>query len=139
MDPVNLSPQGFEGRRRGAVGGPVRTVDDDRDALQIDWTPEAIDQVCYVRFNERLLDCHPADACASGPGPLFNQTGFDGVFERVVELVPPTRKELDSVVGHRVVAGRQHDAEISVTVLSEKRDSGSRQHAEPYHIDASAG
>src|SRR5688500_16875542 len=139
MNPVDLSPYGPECRRRRLIGGPVRTVDDDPDAFQAGGAPEAVDQVCQVRLDQRLLDGHPANAGASWPRPRFNQPRFDGVLEGVVQLVAAARKELDAVVGHRVVTGRQHDAEICVAVLGEERNSRSWQHPEPYHVDAGAG
>src|SRR4029453_9822933 len=121
MDSVNLGSKGFEGRWRRLIGSPVRAVDDDLDASQTHRPPDAADQVLHVRLDERLLDCHPADASASGPSPRLNQPGLDGVLERIVQLVAPARKELDAVVGHRIVTGRQHDTEVRVAVLGEKR------------------
>ena len=139
VDAVHLSPLGLEGGGRCLKSSPVRAVDDDLDVLQTDWFPKAIDQMRHVRLDKRLLDNHPADAGAGGPGPRLNQPGLDRILERVVELAAAARKELDAVVGHRVVAGRKHDTKVRVAFFGEKGDPGRWQYAEPYHIHPGAG
>ena len=47
-----------------------------------------------------------------GPLPRLAQVLLDRQLDGVVELVPAAGEELDAVVGHRVVRGRQHHAEV---------------------------
>ncbi len=70
---------------------------------------------------------------AGGDGPL------DGGLDRVGQLVPAAGEELDAVVGHRVVAGRQHDAEVGVERCGEVGDRRGGQHPDAQHLGAGAG
>src|SRR5665213_944564 len=82
---------------------------------------------------------HSSDAGPDRALPLLEQACLDRVFEFVGKLVATTRKELDAVVRHRVVARRQHDSEVGLQVSSQIRNSGRRENAEPQHVDACTG
>ena len=56
-----------------------------------------------------------------------------------MQLVPAAGEELDAVVGHRVVRGRQHDAEVGAPCCGEQGDGRGRQHADAHDVDAGAG
>ena len=82
------------------------------------------------------------DAADVGPGgarPLITQTLLDGVLDDVVELDPAAGEELDAVVGHRVVAGGQHHAQVGVHGCGEVGDTGGGHHAEANHVHAGRG
>ena len=59
----------------------------------------------------------PADTGTGGP-VVVGDAGDDGPLDRgldgVGQLVPAPAEQLDAVVGHRVVARRDHDAEVGV-------------------------
>ena len=57
--------------------------------------------------------------------------GLDLGLDVVGQLVPAAREQLDAVVGHRVVRGRQHDAEVGAVGRGQEGDGRRRQHAEP--------
>ncbi len=75
------------------------------------------------------------DGTAGRSLPLLAHPALDGDLDGVVELVATTREELDAVVGHRVVRGRQHHAEVGAERAGQVGDAGSRQHAEQEHVD----
>ena len=66
--------------------------------------------------------------------PLLTQPCLESVLDRVGQLMPTAGKELDSVVGHGIVGGRQHHAEVGVGVGGEKRDCRRGQYANVVHI-----
>ena len=66
--------------------------------------------------------------------PLLTQPCLESVLDRVGQLMPTAGKELDSVVGHGIVGGRQHHAEVGVGVGGEKRDCRRGQYASVVHI-----
>ena len=76
----------------------------------------------------------PVGRCHVLPHPLL-----DGRLDGVVELVPAAGQELDAVVGHRVVRGGQHDAEVGAEAVGEVGDARGRQHAEQQHVDPGRG
>ena len=54
-------------------------------------------------------------------------------------LTPAAGEELDAVVGHRVVGGRDHHAEVGAQGVGQVGDARRRQHAEPEHVDPGRG
>ena len=139
MDPDDVGALGLEGRGPGHEGGPVRAVEDDLDAVQADRGADAVDEVRDVGLDEGEVVADPADAATGRAGPRLAEPGLDRVLDGVVELDAAAGEELDPVVGHRVVAGRQHDAEVGLLLAGQEGDARGRQHAEADDVDAGAG
>ena len=120
------------------AGGPVRAVDDDSQAGQFDVDrPDEVLDVNRVCHFDGGFD--PAHAFADGPVPFGAEEGFDLVLDGVFELEPAARKELDAVVGHRVVGGGDHHAEVDVLGGCEIGQPGGGQHIDLFDVDAGAG
>ncbi len=81
----------------------------------------------------------PADVTPDRALPLLPQLLLDRDLDGVVELVAAAGEELDAVVGHRVVRGREHHAEVGAERAGEVGDAGGRQDAEQEHVDARRG
>ena len=64
---------------------------------------------------------------------------LDGCLERVGELVAAPAEQLEAVVGHRVVAGRDHQAEVGVVPAGEVGERGRRDDAGEQHLGTGAG
>ncbi len=77
-------------------------------------------------------------AAPMGRIPLLPQPLLDRALDGVVELEAPAGEELDPVVRHRVVRGRDDDAEIRLDGADEVRDGGRRYHPGVEHVDACA-
>ena len=92
--------QCFGGRERG---GAIRAVDDDLEPVEPVW--HGRDDVLDVAVGRLGVVVHAADAGPDRTLPLFEKASFDRIFEFVGELVATACKELDAVVGHRIVAG----------------------------------
>ena len=64
---------------------------------------------------------------------------LDRRLERVGQLVPAAAEQLDAVVGHRVVAGGDHDAEVRVVQAGEVGQRRGRDDPGAQHLGAGAG
>ena len=121
----------------GERSGAVRAVDDDLEAVEA--VGHRGDDVVDVAVGRLGVFVHAADAGTDRALPLFEKPCFDGVLEFVGELVAAAGEELDPVVGHRIVACRQHHAEVGLQLGSQERDRRRRENTEPQHVDASTG
>lgn len=63
---------------------------------------------------------------------------LDAVLQLVGELVAAAREELDAVVGHRVVAGGEHHAEVGAQRTGEIRHRRGGQHTDAQDVHARA-
>ena len=84
----------------------------------------------------------PAEASAGRPGHGLArpaQPRLDLIFGGVRKLEPAPGEQLDPVVLGRIVAGRQHDPEVSGRIGGQEGDGRSRDHTEPQHIHPGAG
>jgi hypothetical protein len=78
---------------------------------------------------------HPADQRSGGTGNTATvQPGGDLIFHRVGKFTTTSGEELDAVVGHRVVRGGDHHAEVGGELAHEVGDSGGGQDPDPQHI-----
>ncbi len=131
-------------RLRGDPGGrTVRAVDDDLHAVQP--VRQHRDQVRHVPVEALVVLADPAHRGAGRavPGLVADAVApvvrLDRVLDRVVQLVAAAGEELDAVVGHRVVAGGQHHAEVRAERAGQVRDGRGGQHADPQHVHAGTG
>jgi len=103
--------------------------------------------VVQVAPDLRAAVADPAEPVAghpprAGQGRAVRETGqgaLDQVLDRVGQLHPATREELDPVVRGGVVAGRQHDPQLGAEVRGQVSDRRGGHHAEPEHIDPGPG
>jgi hypothetical protein len=129
-DGHHARPQPPEHARRHAMGRPVRAVDRDRHAGEVE--REAAAQVIDVVLLGAVVDVEPSDVLAvrARRGVLRREPALDLVLPRVGELGPLRGEELDAVVLVRVVGGGEHDPALRVQPAREERDPGGRQHAD---------
>ena len=118
----------------------VRAVHDDAQPLQP--VRGRGDQVVDVVLGTVDEVVHPADPRAGralpvrpGPGDLR----LDLVLDLVGELVPTGGEELDAVVRHGVVRGRQHHAQVGAGLPGQVRHPGRGQDVDAQHVRAGAG
>ena len=81
----------------------------------------------------------PADVTAGRTVPRLAHPLLDRHLDGVVELDATSGQELDAVVGHRVVRGREHHAEVGAELGGQPGDPRRRQLAEQQHVDAGGG
>ena len=136
-DRDDLGPRAAQRHRAGHVGGAVRAVDDDLEAAQRG--VEGGQQVRDVLLDRRRVRRDPPDRAADGALPLLAEDRLDGVLEGVVELVAAVGEELDAVVGHRVVRGRDDHAEVGAEGVGEVGDGRGGQHPQAQHVDPGRG
>ena len=87
-----------------------------------------------------MIGVNLADAVAGRTIPLGVHEGFDLVLDRVGELVAAVREELNAVIGHGVMGGGNHDAEVNGVLGSRQmRDGGGGDDADPRDVHAGAG
>ena len=126
-----------EGARGDLRGSSVRGVDDDVQSLEpVRQGGQQVGDIAVGAVGERR---DAADVAAGGALPLVAQPVLDAVLEVVGELVPAPGEELDAVVGHRVVRGREHGTEVGVLLAHEVGDGRRGQHAGVAHVDAGRG
>ncbi len=70
--------------------------------------------------------------------PLLVQQALDGVFDFVGQLVPARGEELDSVVGHGIVARRDHHAQVGVHLGGQVSHPGRGQNPNAHNVCARA-
>ena len=121
--------------RRGSVGA----VDDDPQAGErlVDGGQDVAGVV--LRRLGQVADA--TDPGTGGPvagGVSLDDDALDGRLERVGELVTPATEQLEAVVGHRVVAGRDHDAEIGVMQADEIGEGRRGDDAGTQHLGTGA-
>ena len=100
---------------------------------------EGAEQVVGVLLDGRAVRRDPADVGTGRALPLLVEALLDLLLERVVELHAAASQELDAVVGHRVVGGGDHHAEVGAERVGEEGDARGREHPEPQHVDARRG
>ena len=137
VDLHDLRPGGFEHCTGSTARGTVGTVDDHLQASKI-----GIDTACDVvdvLLHQIGTFGDAADAGTHRALPFGPETFLDRVLESVIELGATPLEELDAVVGHRVVARREHDSEVGPRRIDEIGHAGGGQHAETHHIHPRRG
>ena len=82
---------------------------------------------------------NPLARAVSGLRGSRGHPGLDLGLDLVGKLDSAPGEELDPVVRRRVVAGRQHHAEVGVEDVGEVGNGRRRDDAEPQHVDAALG
>ena len=78
------------------------------------------------------------DVGARRPSPRLPELLLDRRLNKVVELLAAARKELDAVVGHGVVGGGNHDAEVGLDGAHQVGHGWGGEDASVEHVDAGA-
>ncbi len=123
--------------RAGLVRRALRAVEDDLEPVE--GLGRGRDEVGGVVGDRGVVRRDATDVTTGRALPLLAHPTLDGDLDRVVELVAAAGQELDAVVGHRVVRGREHDAEVDAELVGQVRDTRGRQDAEQEHVDTRRG
>jgi hypothetical protein len=116
----------------------VRAVDDDAHAVEA--VRQRREQVVGVALPRRLGDVDDAaDRSARRALPFLTHPPLDRVLDVVGQLVTAAGEELDAVVGHGVVAGREHHPEVGAELAGQVGDRRRRQHPDALDVDTGAG
>jgi hypothetical protein len=91
-----------------------------------------------VILNQMGCVNYAANSCASWAIPWFVESVFDCIFNVIIKFVAAAREKFDSVVGHRVVTSRKHDANVCASAASEECDCWSWRNTNEQNINASA-
>jgi hypothetical protein len=135
-DDDDLGAGATERLRTDLAAGTVRRVDDDLEAVER--VGDRRDDVVDVAPHRGEVLGHATDVRADGTLPPLAEPRLDLVLDVVVELGPGAVEELDAVVGHRVVRGGDHHAEVGVRVGREVGDRRGRHHADVDDVDPGA-
>ena len=135
---------GLERTRPGVVRRTLGAVENQAQPGQRAGAVAALDlqrgdQVVGVALRGLGVLAHPPDRGAGGQRLVGVQARLDLLLESVVELVPAAGEELDAVVGHRVVRGGDHHAQVGAQRVGQVRDPGGRQHADELDVDTGGG
>ena len=136
VDRDDLRTLGLEGGRGGVVGGTVGGVEDDLQTLEGVLLSQGTHQVVDVGVDGLRGVTDASDLVADGSGPRLPHALLDGVLEIVGELHTAAGEELDAVVRHRVVRGRQHDAEVGAVLVDEVGRGRGRDDAHAQDVDS---
>ena len=120
----------MRGRAVGAVNDNLQAVESVRQGAQ---------QMTLVQLNCCVVIDNATDIAGHRAIPWLTDPRFDRVFDGVVKFVPTTCEELDAVVWHRIVGGREHHAKISIELIGEVGNCWSRNDSEPSDVDAGTG
>lgn len=136
------APAARERLRRDPGGGAVRLVEDDLQPFEA--VGEDGEQMLDVPRGALVVRPDAPDARTGGPvpgrpGAVLLVHALDPVLQIIGELVPAAGEELDAVVGHGVVAGGEHHAEVGAQLAGEERHRGGGQHTDAQHVDARTG
>ena len=115
----------------------VRAVDDDLQASQP--LGQGAQEMTLVELNCHAILNDTTHVPCHGTIPWFAHARFNGILDRVIEFVTAAGEELDAVVGHGVVRGREHHAQICLQLISQEGDSWRGHDAEERDIDSGAG
>ena len=137
VDRHDLGAGALQGPRAGLPGRALGAVEHDLEPDER--VVDGADQVGDVVVDRPLVRPDPAHLAAPRPFPRLVQPALDRDLDRVVELEAAAGEELDAVVGHRVVGGGEHHAEVGAEGAGEVGDARRRQHAEQQHVDAGRG
>ena len=138
VDDGDLRAELTEHGRTQLGSSTVRAVDRDLHAAQIG--ANRLDEVRNVGvLRPRVVCIDLTDGVAGGTIPLGVHERLDLVLHRVGQLVAAVPKELDAIVGHRIVRGGDHDAQIHGVLRGRQvRDRGRRNDADASHVHAGA-
>ncbi len=128
--------------RRDPRGRAVRFVQDDLQPVEP--VGQHREQVGDVLLEALRVRPHAPDAGARRTLPRLAVPvrvvdRLDPVLQLVGEFVAAAREELDAVVRHGVVTGREHHAEVGAERSGQVCHRGRRQHADAQDVHARAG
>jgi hypothetical protein len=128
-----LRPERREDHRRSTVSGPVRAIQGDSHAGQIEG--ERRSQLADVVVEGALERPDAADPLTHG----LVETRLDGSLRVVVELGPARIEELDPVVGERVVARRDDAGQVEAEPPGEHRSRRRGQNPSQHGVASTGG
>ena len=126
-----------EGLRGDHAGRSMSAIQDDPQPVQP--VRQGLQQVLDVAAGRVRQASDPADFRAGRTVPGLAHPLLDLVLDLIRKLVPTPGEELDPVVRHRVVRGREDDAEVRAGGRHQVGDRRGRHHADVLDIDPRAG
>ena len=135
MQRDHLGALSVERRERGQRCRAVRAVDDHLQPVEAGIGAETRDEMSDIALDRAGIFLHATHRGTGRTAPLLVHSVLDGVLDVVVEFHPAAGEELDAVVGHRVVAGREHHAQVGVQRSDQMSHTGRRDHTETHHVD----
>ena len=135
VDGDDVGTLGAESCRAGHGRGAVGTVQDDLEALEGVLLTQGPHQMIDVGVHRTRGGMDTSHLGADRTLPRLTHPLLDGVLKIVDELDPATLEELDAIVGHGVVRGREHDAEIRSQLTHQISGRWSGDDSHPHHID----
>ena len=113
------------------------TIDHHGHRLHVD--VHSCGQMGQVRVESVVRIPNAADICTGRPVEHGLQRGLDRVLGGVGEFVPTSREELDPVVRHGIMRGRDHHAEGGVVEVRQVRNSRGGNDADSQRVDTRRG
>ena len=137
-DPHHLGAQLPQRGRRPPVGGAVRAVHHDAQALQTSAAREARLAAFHVAAGGVVQPRGTADHVGSRQpvAEVGRHQRLDLGLRLVGQLEPVRPEQLDAVVLERVVRGRDHDAEVGPQAARQQGHRRRRQRPHQRHVDA---
>ena len=113
------------------------TIDHHGHRLHVD--VHSCGQMGQVRVESIVRIANAADIRTGRPVEHGIQCGLDRILGGVGEFVPTSGEELDPVVGHGIMRGRDHHAEGGVVEVRQIRDSRGGNDADSQRVDTRRG
>ncbi|CAB4791080.1 unannotated protein [freshwater metagenome] len=133
----NVRAKGAQRLGTNSRGGTIGAIDDNAQPIKTRW--HGCDQMIDIGLGGRQIFTHPADLFAYRERSSSIKSGLNGIFLLIGELVPTRAEELNAVIGHRVMASRQHHAQGRACLLSQQRNRRSRNNTNANDIKSRAG
>ena len=135
VDGDDVGTLGAKSCRAGHGRGAVGTVQDDPEPLEGVLLTQGTHQMVDVGVHRARGGMDTSHLGTDRTLPRLTHPLLDGVLKIVDELDPATLEELDAIVGHGVVRGREHDAEIRSQLTHQISGRWSGDDSHPHHID----
>ena len=128
-----------EGRRGDLVGGAMGAIERDLQPVEPDIVGQRAFHCVDIAATGIVDTSGAADIGCVGQRLIFVQHGLDRQFVGIGQLEPVRPEQLDAVVLVRVVAGRDHHADICPQFAGQQGNGRSGHRPEQHHVHADAG
>ncbi len=147
VQPIGIVTDGVHGRPR--IGVDPRRVPGSRAVRAVDHEGHAVqpsrdrrEQMLAIAGRAQYVVTHPAHAGADRTDPPARglpDHRLDDCFDVIGQLMTAPGEQLDAVVGHGVVTGREHHAQVGTGLAGEEGQARRRDHPTADHVCAGTG